>query len=33
LLAAGFEAEIVGNETLTLLAEKFFDDWMPPANN
>src|SRR5580704_16199852 len=33
LLAAGFEAEIVGNEALAFLAEKFFDDGMAAADD
>jgi hypothetical protein len=33
LLAAGFEAEIVGNEALAFLAEKFFDDGVAAADD
>ena len=33
LLAAGFEAEIVGNEALAFLAEEFFDDGMAAADD
>src|ERR1700741_2894453 len=32
LLAAGFEAEIVGHEALAFLAEEFFDDGVAAAD-
>ena len=33
MLAAGFEAEIVGNETLAFLAEEFFDYGMASTDD
>ena len=33
MLAAGLEAEVVGDETFTLLAEKFLDDGVAAADD